>query len=174
MENLLTWNVILGNIISIVACSVMVLVGLIHEKKKILEVQCLQFTLMGISHGLLGGLGGVASCVTSIARNLVVFKTGGFTTKLKILFIAIMGVLSVATMNFNPITWIPFVATGIFTWYIDSEDVIKFKWVMIITVLMWLVYDLSHLNFVSTAFDAFTAISTYISINQIKKKGKAA
>ncbi len=173
MENLITWNVILGNIISILGCTVMVLVGLIREKKRILEVQCLQFTLMGISHGLLGGWGGVASCATSIARNLVVFKTGGFTKKLKFVFIAIMGVLSVATITLNPISWIPFIATAVFTWYIDSEDVIKFKWVMIITVLMWLVYDLSHLNFVSTAFDAFTAISTYVSIVQIKKKKKA-
>ncbi len=166
----ITWNVILGNIVSILGCTVMVLVGLVHEKKRILEVQCLQFTLMGISHGLLGGWGGVASCVVSIARNLAVFKTGHFTVKLKLIFIAIMGALSVATITLNPITWIPFVATAIFTWYIDCECVIKFKWVMIITVLMWLVYDLAHLNFVSSAFDIFTAISTYYSIVQIKKR----
>ncbi|MBR2041907.1 MAG: YgjV family protein [Oscillospiraceae bacterium] len=160
--------VIIANIISIISCTMMVLIGLIKNKNKILGAQCVQFTLMGISHYLLGGMGGVVATVVSILRNLVFFffKT---SVPLKILFIVLSVVLSLGTVNLNPVTWLPIFATSIFTWVIDSENIIKFKWVMILTVCMWFVYDAYHLNFVSAAFDAFTVVSTGFSIWQIKK-----
>ena len=82
-------------------------------------------------------------------------------------------VLSLGTVSLNPITWLPILATSLFTWVIDSEDIIKFKNVMILTVCMWFVYDAYHLNFVSAAFDAFTVVSTGYSVWQIKKERKA-
>ena len=165
--------VILANIISIISCTIMVLIGLIKNKTKILLTQCVQFTLMGISHYLLGGTGGIIACAVSLARNLVFYK---FKTSvaLKLLFVVLGVVLSINTITLNPITWMPILATAMFTWVIDCEDIIKFKAVMIITLCMWLVYDAVHLNFVSAAFDAFTIISTGYSIWQIKKAGKEA
>lgn len=150
----------------------MVLIGLIKNKNKILLSQCVQFTLMGISHYLLGGMGGVVATVVSILRNLVFFKFR-ITVPLKLLFIALSVGLSLGTVSWNPITWFPILATCLFTWVIDSEDIIKFKNVMILTVCMWFVYDAYHLNFVSAAFDAFTVVSTGYSVWQIKKERKA-
>lgn len=160
--------IIIANIISVISCTMMVLIGFIKNKNKILLSQCVQFTLMGISHYLLGGMGGLVATVVSIIRNIVFFK---FKTSvpLKILFVALSVVLSIGTITPNPVTWLPVIATCMFTWVIDSDDIIKFKWVMIITVCMWFVYDLVHLNFVSAAFDAFSVVSTGISIWQIKK-----
>ena len=71
MDNI---SIIVANIISIVSCTMMVLIGLIKNKNKILAAQCVQFTLMGVSHYLLGGMGGVVATVVSILRNLVFFK----------------------------------------------------------------------------------------------------
>lgn len=164
--------VIIANVISIISCTMMVLIGLIKDKNKILLAQCAQFTLMGISHYLLGGMGGVVATVVSILRNLVFFKFK-ISVPLKLGFIALSVVLSLGTMTLNPITWFPMLATSVFTWVLDCEDIIKFKWVMISTVCMWFVYDAYHLNFVSAAFDAFTVVSTGYSIWQIKKEQKA-
>ena len=86
----------------------------------------------------------------------------------------IISIVSFGTVTFNPITWLPILATSLFTWVIDSEDIIKFKNVMILTVCMWFVYDAVHLNFISAAFDAFTVFSTGYSVWQIKKEQKAA
>lgn len=166
-------SIIVANIISIVSCTMMVLIGLIKNKNKILLSQCVQFTLMGVSHYLLGGMGGVWATVVSILRNLAFFKFK-VTVPLKILFVALSVVLSLGTVTFNPITWLPILATSLFTWVIDSEDIIKFKNVMILTVCMWFVYDAVHLNFISAAFDAFTVVSTGYSVWQIKKEQKAA
>lgn len=165
-------SIIVANIISIVSCTMMVLIGLIKNKNTILAAQCVQFTLMGVSHYLLGGMGGVIATVVSILRNLVFFKCKP-SVPLKIVFVVLSVVLSLGTVTFNPITWLPILATSLFTWVIDSEDIIKFKNVMILTVCMWFVYDAYHLNFISAAFDAFTVVSTAYSIWQIKKEKKA-
>lgn len=163
--------VIIANIISIVSCTMMVLIGLIKNKNKILAAQCVQFTLMGVSHYLLGGMGGVVATIVSILRN-VAFFVFKISVPLKIGFVVLSVVLSIGTVTINPITWLPILATSIFTWVLDCEDIIKFKWVMISTVCMWFVYDAYHLNFVSAAFDAFTVASTWFSIWQIKKENK--
>ena len=164
--------VILANVISIVSCAIMVLTGFIKNRIKILLAQCVQFILMAISHYLLGGTGGIVACLVSLARNLVFakFKT---SVPLKLLFMAITIGLSLNTFTLNPITWFPVIATVSFTWVIDSEDIIKFKTVMAVTLCLWFVYDAVHLNFVSAAFDAFTVGSTVYSMYQIKKSGKA-
>ena len=164
--------IVIANIISIISCTIMVLTGLIKSKNRILAVQCVQFTLMGISHYLLGGMGGVVATIVSILRNLVFFKFK-ITVPLKLLFIALSVGLSLGTVTLNPITWLPILATGLFTWVLDSEDIIKFKNVMILTVCMWFVYDAYHLNFVSAAFDAFTIVSTSYSVWSIRKERKA-
>ncbi|MBQ6579667.1 MAG: YgjV family protein [Oscillospiraceae bacterium] len=164
--------IVIANIISIISCTMMVLIGLIKNKNKILLSQCVQFVLMGVSHYLLGGMGGVVATVVSIIRNLVFFKFK-ITVPLKLLFVALSVGLSLGTVTLNPITWFPILATSLFTWVIDSEDIIKFKNVMILTVCMWFVYDAVHLNFVSAAFDAFTVVSTGYSVWSIKKERKA-
>jgi len=114
-------------------------------------------------------MGGVIATFVSIIRNLVFFKCKP-SVPLKLLFVVLSVVLSLGTVTLNPITWLPILATSLFTWVIDSEDIIKFKKVMIITVCMWFVYDAVHLNFISAAFDAFTVVSTGYSIWQIKKE----
>ena len=62
--------VIIGNIIAFLGCGLMVLVGFIKEKRRILSVQCIQFTLQGASNLILGGYSGFIANVVSILRNL--------------------------------------------------------------------------------------------------------
>ena len=164
-------NIILGNIVSLIGCTVMVLIGLIKDKNKYVMMQTLQFGLNALSHFLLGGYGGSIAALVSAARNIVISKWK-CTPAIKIAIIAVQIALSVPTVTANPITWLPLIAAGMFTWYIDTKDVMWFKWVIIITLLMWVVYDLYHHNYVSIWFSAFTCITNGISMVKIHKERK--
>ena len=50
---------------------------------------------------------------------------------------------------------------------------LKFKSIIIFTLVLWGIYDICHLNFVSAAFDVFTIVSTAYSVLQIRKERKA-
>lgn len=164
-------NVILGNIVSLLACTVMVLIGFIKDKKRYIVVQNIQFGLNGISHLLLGGTGGAIASGISIIRNLI-FSKWVCNTLIKIILIVIQTAISIPTVTSNPITWLPIIAAGMFTWYIDTKDVMWFKWVIIITLIMWGVYDIYHQNYVSIWFRIFTITSNGISMVQISKNRK--
>ena len=49
-------DILIGNIIAFAGCGIMVLVGLIKQKKRILAVQCVQFVLQGAANFILGGM----------------------------------------------------------------------------------------------------------------------
>lgn len=161
--------IIWGNIVSLVACTVMVFIGFIKNKDKIIATQIVQFTLMTASNFLLGALGGVISNIISIVRNIIIAKKG-CTKGIKVALILIQTVLSIGTVTLNPITWFPIIANSMFTWCIDTKNIFLFKWVIIITLVMWAVYDISHQNYVSVWFDICTIISTSVSMLKIKKE----
>ena len=164
-------NIILGNIVSLIGCTVMVLIGLIKNKERYIVMQTLQFGLNALSHFLLGGYGGTVASLVSVVRNIIISKWK-CTTKIKIALIALQAVFTISTITSNPITWIPIIAAGMFTWYIDTKDVMWFKWVIIITLVMWAVYDIYHHNYVSVWFSAFTCITNGISMVKIHKERK--
>lgn len=166
-------NIILGNIVSLMGCTVMVLIGFIKNKDRYIAMQTLQFGLNAVSHLLLGGIGGaIASCISAL-RNIIIAKWK-CTPLIKIILIALQISLSVPTITASPITWLPLIAAGMFTWYIDTKDVMWFKWVIIITLVMWAVYDIYHHNYVSVWFSAFTVISNGVSMWKIHKERKEA
>ena len=166
-------NIILGNIVSLVGCIVMVLIGFIKNQNKYVVFQTLQFLLNALSHFLLGGFGGSIAALVSAARNIIIWKWK-CTPLIKILIIAVQIALSIPTITANPITWIPLIGAGLFTWFIDTKDPMLFKWIIIITLIMWVVYDLYHHNVVSVWFSAFTIITNGISMVKIHKERKEA
>lgn len=166
-------TILIGNIIAFVGCSLMVFVGLIKEKKRILSVQCLQFAIQGASNLILGGFTGFIANVVSIIRN-VVFSKVRSTVALKMLFVAVQLLLSAGSLGDGVISWLPVLAAALFTWFIDVESEVILKIVIIVTQILWLVYDLCHTNYVSAAFDVFTMISTVVGIYLIlRDKNKA-
>ena len=167
--------VLIGNIISLLGCTLMVLIGFIKEKKKILSTQCIQFTLQGAANLILGGTSGFISNIVSIARNLC-FSKWKSTIWLKIGFIALQIILSIsALMNEGPLALLPIASAVLFTWFLDTKSEVKLKVVIIFTQVFWLVYDFVHLNYVAVCFDCFTMVSNLIGIFMIigfKRKQK--
>ena len=166
-------TLIIGNFIAFIGCILMVAVGFIKEKKKILIVQCFQFGIQGIANLILGAYAGFISGMISIVRNLVFSKINS-TLSLKLLFIAAQLILTMNPNSFNLIECLPVIATVGLTWFIDTESNITFKKVIIFTCTCWLIYDFSYSNYVAMSFDFFTIISNFMGIKMIQKDKGAA
>ena len=158
-----------ANIISLIGCGMMVAIGFIKNKDRILLAQCIQFVFQGAAHLMLGAFSGFVCCVVSIIRNLV-FRTGKSGFWLKAGFILLQVVLTFSVGNFAPIEMLPILATIIFTWFLDVKNPVHFKLVLIAAQLMWLAYDLYYGNFVAAVFDVMTVCSTIGGIWLILRK----
>ncbi len=166
-------QIVIGNVISFLGCLLMVSIGFLRTKKQILGVQCLQFSLMGVSNFLLGGISGTISNVVSVLRNLVFFKAK-VTVPLKLGFIALQVLLSIGALRNSPLEWLPVLAAGAFTWFLDVKNEVVLKVVIIATFFLWVVYDLCHLNYVAMTFDILSIFSNAAGIYMIRKAGRNA
>lgn len=158
--------VLIGNIISFAGCTLMVIIGLIKEKRRILYTQCVQFTLQSAANLILGGTSGFIANIVSIIRNLV-FSKWKSTLWLKIAFIALQLLLALSTLGEGAAALLPIASTVLFTWFIDTKSEVTLKIVIISTQILWLIYDFIHLNYVAVCFDCFTMVSNFIGILMI-------
>ena len=157
--------VLIGNIISFIGCSLMVIVGLIKKKENIIRVQCIQFTIQGAANLILGGVTGFIANLISIARNLWFARREG-TVKVKLFFIGLQAVLSLVFLDWSAgiIGWFPLFSAAVFTWFLDIKSDAAFKIVILVSQVFWIVYDFYYSNYVACAFDIFTMISTCIGL----------
>lgn len=160
--------VLIGNLFSLIGCSLMVLSGLIKEKKNILTVQCIQFTFMGLANLTLGAFSGLIANIISLARN-VVFTKRDTSFILKIIFILLQVILSIKK-EMLWVDWLPVIACVTFTWIIDTPSEITLKKVTLFCLICWVIYDFSYLNYVGFSFDLFSIASNIIGIWIIKKE----
>ncbi len=165
--------ILIGNLVSFLGCLLMVSIGFLRKKEQILGVQCLQFTLMGVSNFLLGGISGTISNLVSIVRNLVFFKAR-VTVPLKLGFIALQVLLSLGTLGVSPLEWLPLLAAGAFTWFLDVKSEVTLKAVIIAIFFLWVVYDLCHQNYVAMTFDILSIFSNAAGIAMIRRAKKAS
>ena len=162
---------LLGNAAAMIGCLVMVLIGFLNKKHHILIAQCVQCVFMGVGNLILGGIGGFVCNIVTILRNLVFLKFRN-TVLLKVFFLVLQFVLSIGTLSLGFISWLPILASVLFTWFMDTNSEAKLKVVILFTQIMWLTYDLYFRNYVASAFDVMTFISTCIGLYWICKKRK--
>ena len=161
-------TLLIGNAIAMIGCLIMVAIGFLKKKSHILIAQSVQCCFMGFGNLILGGVSGFISNIVTIARNLVFVKYP-VTQRLKVFFIGVQLVLSLGSMSRNVITWLPLISAGLFTWYLDTAGAAKLKVVILVTTLMWLVYDLYYRNYVAAAFDVMTLVSNLIGFFMVRK-----
>lgn len=154
---------ILGNIISFLGCLMMIVIGFVKKKERILTAQCVQFSLQAVANWILGGFAGALSGFISVAR-IAVFTRVKVTLWLKLGFLAGQAVLTVLLGAETLVEWLPFLSMVLYTWYLDTDNVILFKTVNMTGVVMWVFYDLLHRNYAAFAFDILTIISTVSGI----------
>lgn len=77
--------------------------------------------------------------------------------------------------NLGVIGLFPVIITVTYILLMNIKDVVKFKWLIIFIMLMWLIYDVYIKSYTSTIFDFMNIVANIISIIQInnnKKKGE--
>ena len=162
---------ILGNIIALIASILMVYSGLIKNKKKILLIQTTQISLSIVSNIVLGGITGAIINFIGMIRNILCYrdKLGTFE---KIIITILSITLSLLFNNLGLIGLLPVVSTVTYVWLMNQNDVIKFKILVMFTMLLWGIYDLTIKSYTSCVFDFMTILTNTISIYKINKKTK--
>lgn len=164
-------NVIVGNIVALIASIIMVYSGFIKDKKKIVFIQTIQIFLLVVSNLILGGIIGAIINVISCVRNILCYKDK-LDLKAKIIITILSVVLSVAFNNLALIGLLPLLATTVYVWLMNEENIIKFKILMIATAVMWFIYDMVILSYTSAIFDFLTALAAVFAIIQMLIKNK--
>lgn len=162
-----------GNLMSMVGCVLMVLIGFVRKKERVIWLQCFQFGFLGAGNLILGAASGFISGVVSILRNLIFPKVKG-GIKLKILFIGIQLALTLLAGWAGPISLLPLGAGILFTWFIDTGSDVQLKLAIIAAQMMWAVYDFYYCNYVAFTFDILTVLSNLAGIVLLIKGRKNA
>ena len=163
--------ILLGNGISFVGCLLMISIGFIKKKEHILTAQCGQFTIQGVAHLMLGAMSGVLACVVSILR-IVAFTKLKPSVWLKVGFMVLQALLTIAFGADSFVDWLPVLSMVLYTWYLDTDSAVVFKLVNMAGLVMWVIYDLLHMNYVGFSFDILTIISTTIGIALVYRERK--
>lgn len=158
---------IIANAIALAASFIMVGIGLIRDKRRLLLTQCAQFGLMGLSNLLLGGLSGCISNFISIARNLCCVSRN-MSSALKVGFSAVQVALTLLVSRGGALEVLPILATIVYTFCLDTKNPVFLKCIMAGTQSMWVVYDFAMRNYVAFTFDVFTICSILVSIAMLK------
>ena len=160
---------IIGNIIALISSIIMVYTGIIKEKKKLIYVQSIQILLFAISNLVLNGITGFIINILNFVRNILCYKDKlGLIEKIILTVLAL--VLTILFNNKSIIGYIPFISATTYLWLMTTKDIVKFKLLIIFTMVAWVIYDLSIQSYTATAFNIMTIISNIIGIIKVKKK----
>ncbi|MCD8014950.1 MAG: YgjV family protein [Lachnospiraceae bacterium] len=152
-----------GNIMSLIGSLLMVSIGFINDKKKFLLAQCGQFTIMAIGNLFLGAYAGTISNVIGIVRNLTFSRTAS-TNALKVFFIIAQLTITLANGIHSAVELCPVFSTIIFTGSIDAKSTVRFKIILILAQVFWMIYDFYYHNYTAFLFDILTVLSNVCGV----------
>ena len=161
-------NIIIGNVLGLMASLAMVYSGIVKEKKKILYVQSIQILLFALCDFVLGGIVGAIINLINLIRNILCYND-----KLDIKKIIIITIVSIAfSLYFNNLGFIglmPLISSVLYLCFMNVKDVRKFKLLIIIVTLLWLIYDFYIKAYTSSIFDFLTVCTNIYSLFKLRK-----
>lgn len=165
--------VILANIIDFLAALIQVASGSIKKKTKILAAQIIQMLMQAGSMLLLGGVTGAINNVLSCFRNYLCYKEKLNTVWKAILIAASIGM----TILFNDqglLGIVPAAVCTIFIIFMDVKDPVKFKLLVTLSFVPWMIYHFILRSYVGAIFDVATIIMNAVTLcSMIKEKNKS-
>ena len=166
-------TVILANIIDLVAAFIQVASGSIKKKSKILAVQILQMLMQAGSMLLLGGVTGAINNCLSCFRNYLCYKE-----RLNRIWKAILIAASVGmTILFNDqglLGILPAAVCTVFIIFMDVKDPVKFKLLVTLSFVPWMVYHFILKSYVGAIFDIATIIMNGVTLFSMMKEKRTA
>ena len=162
-------NILIGNAVMLIGAILMSVIGLFKNKKTIIAAQTGQIALMTTGSLLLGSIPGAVVNALSIVRNLLCYN-GKLTKVMKGILIFLTIVISVAFNNLGIVGFLPIIATVAFIIFMDTENVVELKWLIIVTAAMWMIHDIYIQAYSVVPFDILTIITNFVSLRAIQKK----
>ena len=159
--------IIIGNIIALIASIIMVYSGFLKQKKLILYTQSIQISLSVLSNIFLCGITGAIINTLCCIRNILCYKDK-LDLKAKIILIFLAITISLKFNNLGIIGLLPVISTVAYILLMNTKDIIKFKFLIIFSMLTWLIYDIYINAYTSAIFDFISVITNIISIILIK------
>lgn len=164
-------NILIGNIIALVASLLMVYSGTIKKKSEIIYIQCVEKVLTVISNIALGGITGAITSAVGCVRNILCYKNK-LGAKEKLIIVILLSILSLSFNNLGFIGILPLIGTIIYTLLMDTKDIIKFKILSISTTALWLIYNFYIMSYTSGIIEIFQIITNTIGIFRIINERK--
>lgn len=165
-------RIVVANIIILVASLLMVYVGYLKEKKKILYVQLIELCLMVIGGILLNAITGIIINFLECIRNILCYK-GKLNNLVKFLIILISSILTLLYNNLGFIGLLPLFGTILNLLIMNTNNIIKLKLIMAVSMIMWAIYDAYTKAYTGAFFDFMFVVVDVVAIIQIyKRKGK--
>ena len=165
--------IVTANIIDFIAALIQVGSGTIKQKSKILVVQTIQLLMQAVSMLLLGGVTGAVSNVLSCYRNYLCYKEklNGFW---KSILIAASVVMTILLNEQGLLGIIPAAVCTIYIIFMDIKDPVKFKFLVTVSFVPWMVYHFALKSYVGAIFDAATIFTNVITLYfMIRNKNSA-
>lgn len=162
-------QLICGNVVALIGSILMVCSGIVKNRRKIIYIQTLQILCFTISDLILGGFTGAIVNLISIIRNILCYKDK-LTNNIKIIIILISIVLSLSFNNLGFLGLLPLISTVVYTCFMNVKDTIKLKFLIIFTMIMWLIYEFIIHAYTSALFDFFNIIANTVTIYQLVHK----
>ena len=157
---------ILGNALCFVSSIIMLLMGFIKRKRRFLLAQSGMNAIFIAGNLCLGGISGAITNAVTMLRNFysLRWELGRWA---KLVFIAIQLGLAAFFGCDTLIQWLPIVGACVFTWFMDTEDMVLLKAIVIGTQILWAIYDFSIRNYATVPFDIGAAVTNAIGIVEI-------
>jgi len=165
------FQLILGNTIALIASILMVISGIVKDRKKIIYIQSLQIIAFAISDFILGGYTGTVINLLSLVRNILSYNDQ-LNTPWKLVIIAFSINLSIHFNNLSFIGMLPLISSVTYTIFMNVKDTIKLKLLITFTMVLWLIYDICIKSYTSATFDFFSAIANIVTMYQLYKSKK--
>lgn len=161
-------NIIIGNIISLIATIIMAISGLIKDSKKFVIFQTTQILISVVANLFLLSPSGAISNLAGATRNILWYNKK-LNKISKIILICITTLIIIVTNTNGLIGYLPIITTAAYTILMDKTNDKTLKILTIASMILWAIFDFSILNFVAGTFDVITIITCLISLKNFKK-----
>lgn len=158
---------LIGNMIALAASILQASSGLVKNKQKIIYMHSVQKIFGVISNLVLCGITGALMNLVGFIRNVLCYKHK-LGVKEKIILIILSTALSLYANEINAISFLPMIATIIYTLLMDIKDIIKFKRLALVTTIMWFIYDIFINSYTGALFDLAYILTNLITIIRLK------
>ena len=160
----LALNIVIGNLISLIAGIFIILNMWVNDEKKAYKYQFLNAFILMISSVFFLSWTGVTTMAIAATRNALVYKDR-LTFNLTVFFIIISVVLGVLVNTMGIVGWLPIIAIVQITlcnYYLKSIKTIKTGF--IVNSAIYVVYFLAIFDFSSAVIETVTALIGVVSL----------